>query len=57
MEVFLLVLAAAVLLALLATGWCLTLVGLPGNWLIVIATLVYVLVVPVEWRTSIGWPF
>ena len=56
MEVFLIVSAAAVLLILVATGWCLTLVGLPGNWLMVITTVVYGLLVPMEWRSAIGWP-
>jgi uncharacterized protein YqgC (DUF456 family) len=56
MDLFLIILAAGLLLALVATGWCLTLVGLPGNWLIVIVTVVYGLLVPAEWRTAIGWP-
>ncbi len=56
MELTLIIAAAAVLLALVATGWCLTLVGLPGNWLIVVATVAYAWLVPGEWRTAIGWP-
>jgi len=34
------------LLALMAIGWVLTLLGMPGNWLMVGATLGYVLLVP-----------
>ena len=56
MDSFLIILAATLLLALVATGWCLTLIGLPGNWLIVIVTVVYGLLVPAEWRSAIGWP-
>lgn len=40
----------------LAAGWLLTLLGMPGNWLIVAAAALYVLVVPGESRLAIGWP-
>jgi uncharacterized protein YqgC (DUF456 family) len=56
MELSLIILAAALLLVAIATGWCLTLLGLPGNWLMVIATIIYALAVPSQWRTAIGWP-
>jgi hypothetical protein len=56
MELSLIIVAAALLLAAVGTGWCLTLVGLPGNWLIVVAAVVYGLLVPGEWRTAMSWP-
>ena len=40
----------------LAAGWLLTLLGMPGNWLIVSAAALYALVVPGESRLAIGWP-
>lgn len=46
---------AALLLILLATGWILTLLGMPGNWLMVAAALGYVLVVPAVSALAMGW--
>lgn len=45
----------AVLLAIvLLIGWSLNLFGMPGNWLNVLATVVYALLMPVGQRVSIG---
>ena len=40
----------------LFVGWVLQLVGLPGNWLIVIAAAVYAWLLPPDASTAIGWP-
>ena len=42
----------------LAAGWVLTLLSMPGNWLMVAATVLYVALAPVEpnSRLAIGWP-
>ncbi len=46
----------AILLGLtLAIGWVLTLVGMPGNWLIVAGTAIYAYLVPDDSRLGIGW--
>lgn len=47
---------ATLLLIILASAWVLTLVGMPGNWVMVAAVIVYVLLVPVEATLGIGWP-
>jgi uncharacterized protein YqgC (DUF456 family) len=40
----------------LAIGWLLTLLGMPGNWLIVAATALYAYAAPGDSRLAIGWP-
>ena len=50
------VLWAILLCGALATGWILTLLGMPGNWLIVAATAVYALIVPADSVLAIGRP-
>ena len=47
--------AATTMLLLLGTGWVLTLLSLPGSWLIVVSTAVYAYLVPDQWRVDIGW--
>ena len=47
---------AILLLLVLAAGWLLTVLGMPGNWLMVVAVVVYVLLVPAESATGVGWP-
>jgi len=50
------VLWALLLCCALAVGWLLTLLGLPGNWLIVAAAAIYSLVVPADSSLAIsGW--
>lgn len=47
----------AMLLTLaVAAGWLLTLVGMPGNWLIVASTACYAWLGPGDTRLAIGWP-
>lgn len=46
---------AALLLIALAACWVLTLLGMPGNWLMVAAAAGYVLLVPAESPAAIGW--
>jgi uncharacterized protein len=48
-------LLALLLVAVLLAGWGLTLVGAPGNWLMVIATAMYVFFVPAGSPVAIGW--
>ncbi len=46
----------AILLPLvLVAAWLLTLVGLPGNWIMVGIVALYALLVPVERRVDVGW--
>ena len=49
------VLWASLLVALLAICWVLTLLGLPGNWLMVAITAAYSYLIPSDQRTAIGW--
>lgn len=49
-------LGAALLCLAIAAGWLMTLVGMPGNWLIVAATALYAWLGPVDTRLAIGWP-
>jgi uncharacterized protein len=49
------VLWATVLLVILLVCWGSTLVGLPGNWMMILAVAVYVYLVPPDWRTAISW--
>ncbi|MFL5330093.1 MAG: DUF456 domain-containing protein [Gemmataceae bacterium] len=47
----------AVLFALAVLAfWCTNLFGVPGNWLIVAATVLYAWLIPPESRVAIGWP-
>jgi len=55
MDTLIPILAALLMAVLLAAGWVMTLLSLPGNWLIVIAVAVYALLVPNEWRVDVGW--
>jgi hypothetical protein len=41
---------------LLAIGWVMTLLTLPGNWLIVAAAAGYAWLVPADGRMGLGWP-
>jgi hypothetical protein len=45
----------ALLLIILAVSWVLTLLGMPGNWLMVAAAIGYVLLVPAESPVAMGW--
>ena len=49
------IVAAVCLLVCLAIGWILTLVGLPGNWVIVAAAALYAWIIPHTWRLDVGW--
>ena len=49
--------AAVVLLAgALLAGWTMTLLGLPGNWLMATSTAIFVVSVPASYAVAIGWP-
>jgi len=37
-------------------SWCTNLLGLPGNWLILAASITYAWLVPAPDRLAIGWP-
>jgi len=50
------VLWAILLLAWSLAALVLTLVGLPGNWLIVVAAAAYAMWIPPDSRVAIGWP-
>lgn len=39
----------------LVAGWLLTLFAMPGNWLMVVAAIVYAWLIPPEARTSLSW--
>ena len=47
-------LAVILIIGVLAV-WSLNLVGMPGNWMIVLAVLLYASFVPAESRLDIGW--
>lgn len=49
------IVAAILLILILAVGWLAQLIGLPGNWLIVVAAAVYAWWVGPEAATAIGW--
>ncbi len=55
METSFLILAIVLLLAALAAGWMLTLLGLPGNWVLVLAAAAYAAWAPTAGSTRIGW--
>jgi uncharacterized protein len=46
---------AFLLVLALAAGWLLTLVGMPGNWLMAAATAAYAYLAPPASRAAIGW--
>ena len=46
---------ALLLMAVLLAGWVLTLLGMPGNWLMVAATAAYAFFGPADSRAAIGW--
>jgi uncharacterized protein YqgC (DUF456 family) len=52
----LVLLLVVLLLSSLMAGWALTVLGMPGNWLIVGATAVYVAMLPANSAAAIGWP-
>jgi uncharacterized protein len=46
----------ALLLILILLGcWSSTLLGLPGNWLMVVVTAAYAFLVPAQWPAAFGW--
>ena len=47
--------AVVLLVASLVIGWACTLLGLPGNWLMVAATAIYALALPATSAVAIGW--
>ena len=49
------ILWAILLVAVLVVAWVLTLLGLPGNWLIVIAATVHFALVPGDSVATMGW--
>ena len=46
---------ALLLVLIVLVGWLLTLLGMPGNWLIVSAVVVYILLIPATSGAAIGW--
>jgi uncharacterized protein YqgC (DUF456 family) len=48
-------LALVLLLVSLPVGWLMTLVGLPGNWVMVAAVALYAYLVPQDSSLAIGW--
>jgi len=48
--------AVILLMASAATGWTLTLLGLPGNWLMVLSAALYAWIGPSSGILQIGWP-
>ena len=53
---FLYVLTAMLLLVLIFVFWVLNLVNLPGNWMMSVATLVYMPLIPEDRRLAVTWP-
>jgi uncharacterized protein YqgC (DUF456 family) len=49
------ILAAIALAVVTAVGWLSQLVGLPGNWVIVVAAAIYAWWMPADTRTAISW--
>jgi uncharacterized protein YqgC (DUF456 family) len=47
--------AVCSLALVLGAGWLMTLMALPGTWLIVVATAAYAYFVPDAWRIDISW--
>lgn len=46
---------AVLLLVILLVFWGSTLVGAPGNWLMILAVAIYAYFVPPQWRVGIAW--
>ena len=46
---------ALLLIVVLLACWSLTLLGLPGNWLVVVVTAAYAYLVPAQSPVAIGW--
>jgi uncharacterized protein len=46
---------AILLITVLLASWLLTVFGMPGNWLIVLATAIYSYCLPAKWAVSLGW--
>ena len=44
------------LVVVVVVAWLLTVIGMPGNWLVVTAAAVYAFLLPGDGRTAIGWP-
>lgn len=55
MDYILLILAIGLIVLAIAGGWTLTLLGLPGNWLMVAATALYSWLTPSTRITHISW--
>ena len=49
------VLLATIFVVLLVVFWASNLVGLPGNWLIVLAAVIYAALMPAETRADLSW--
>jgi hypothetical protein len=46
----------ALFVVVLLIGWLLTVIGLPGNWVNVVAVALYAWLLPEAGRATIGWP-
>ena len=46
---------ALLLVVVLLVSWALTVIGMPGNWLMLVATAAYAWLLPGESRAAIGW--
>ncbi len=46
---------AILLMVILLIAWVLTLLGMPGNWVMVVAVALFVLLVPEQSAVAIGW--
>ena len=55
MDTILLITAITLLIAAIVGGWALTLMGLPGNWLMVAAAGIYSWLLPATGLTQITW--
>ena len=47
---------ALLLVVIVVAAWLLTVIGMPGNWLVVTAAAVYAFLLPHDGRAAIGWP-
>lgn len=55
MEILTSILAALLLAVVLLVGWVTQLIGMPGNWLIVLAAALYAWLLPADAPAAIGW--
>jgi uncharacterized protein YqgC (DUF456 family) len=46
---------AMLLIVVLLAGWLLTLLGMPGNWLMVVATAIYAYLTRAQSHAAVGW--